>query len=34
VLAQAAVPAPGAGQTVDPSKLIALVIGSPEFQRK
>jgi uncharacterized protein (DUF1800 family) len=34
VLAQAAVPAPGAGQTVDPGKLIALVIGSPEFQRK
>jgi uncharacterized protein (DUF1800 family) len=34
VLSQAAVPAPGAGQTVDPSKLIALVIGSPEFQRK
>jgi uncharacterized protein (DUF1800 family) len=34
VLAQAALPAPGASQTVDPSKLIALILGSPEFQRK
>jgi uncharacterized protein (DUF1800 family) len=34
VLAQAALPAPGTSQTVDPSKLIALILGSPEFQRK
>jgi uncharacterized protein (DUF1800 family) len=34
VLAKSAVPAPGTGQTVNPSKLIALILGSPEFQRK
>jgi uncharacterized protein (DUF1800 family) len=34
VLLKAAVPAPGEGQTVNPSKLIALILGSPEFQRK
>ena len=34
VLARAALPAPGTSQTVDPSKLIALILGSPEFQRK
>ena len=34
VLEQTALPAPGDGQTVNPSKLIALIIGSPEFQRK
>jgi uncharacterized protein (DUF1800 family) len=35
VLARAALPPKGdAAQTVDPSKLIALVLGSPEFQRK
>jgi uncharacterized protein (DUF1800 family) len=34
VLAASAVPPSGSGQTVDPSKLIALILGSPEFQRK
>jgi uncharacterized protein (DUF1800 family) len=34
VLEHTALPAPGDGQTVNPSKLIALIIGSPEFQRK
>ena len=36
VLEQTALPAPGdaAGKTVNPTKLIALIIGSPEFQRK
>ena len=34
VLVKAAVPAPGEGQTVNPNKLIALILGSPEFQRK
>jgi uncharacterized protein (DUF1800 family) len=34
VLLKAAVPTPGDGQTVNPNKLIALIIGSPEFQRK
>jgi uncharacterized protein (DUF1800 family) len=34
VLAQAALPSGGDGKTVDPSKLIALMLGSPEFQRK
>jgi uncharacterized protein (DUF1800 family) len=34
VLVKTALPADGAAQTVDPSKLIALIIGSPEFQRK
>jgi len=34
VLEQTALPAPGDSQTVNPAKLIALIIGSPEFQRK
>jgi uncharacterized protein (DUF1800 family) len=34
VLLKVAVPAPGEGQTVNPNKLIALILGSPEFQRK
>ena len=34
VLEQTAIPASGESKTVDPSKLIALIIGSPEFQRK
>ena len=34
VLEQAALPAGGQSKTVDPSKLIALILGSPEFQRK
>ncbi len=34
VLQQAALPAGGQSKTVDPSKLIALILGSPEFQRK
>jgi uncharacterized protein (DUF1800 family) len=34
VLEQAALPSGGDGKTVDPSKLIALILGSPEFQRK
>ena len=34
VLEQSALPPPGDSQTVNPSKLIALIIGSPEFQRK
>jgi len=34
VLTESAVPAPGTGQTVNPNKLIALILGSPEFQRK
>jgi uncharacterized protein (DUF1800 family) len=34
VLEQTALPKPGDSQTVNPSKLIALMIGSPEFQRK
>jgi len=35
VLEQTALPAPGdSSQTVNPAKLIALIIGSPEFQRK
>jgi len=34
VLEQTTLPAPGESKTVNPSKLIALMIGSPEFQRK
>jgi uncharacterized protein (DUF1800 family) len=34
VLDRAVMPAPGQDQTVDPTKLIALILGSPEFQRK
>jgi uncharacterized protein (DUF1800 family) len=34
VLTKSAVPEPGTGQTVNPNKLIALILGSPEFQRK
>jgi hypothetical protein len=34
VLEQTAVPAPGENKTINPSKLIALIIGSPDFQRK
>jgi len=34
VLMKTALPAEGTSQTVDPAKLIALIIGSPEFQRK
>jgi uncharacterized protein (DUF1800 family) len=34
VLEQTALPAPDESKTVNPSKLIALMIGSPEFQRK
>ncbi len=34
VLEATALPAPDESRTVDPSKLIALMIGSPEFQRK
>ncbi len=34
VLTETALPASGENQTVNPSKLIALIIGSPEFQRK
>jgi uncharacterized protein (DUF1800 family) len=34
VLQQTAVPPTGASQTVNPNKLVALIIGSPEFQRK
>ncbi len=33
VLEQSALPT-GDSKTVNPSKLIALIIGSPEFQRK
>jgi uncharacterized protein (DUF1800 family) len=34
VLQKTAVPPQGASQTVNPNKLVALIIGSPEFQRK
>jgi uncharacterized protein (DUF1800 family) len=34
VLEQTALPTPGESKTVEPAKLIALIIGSPEFQRK
>jgi len=34
VLEKTALPTSGDSQTVNPSKLIALIIGSPEFQRK
>ena len=34
VLQQTVVPQPGADKTVNPNKLVALIIGSPEFQRK
>ena len=34
VLDRAALPSTGESKTVDPSKLIALILGSPEFQRK
>ena len=34
VLEQTALPTPGDSKTVNSSKLIALLIGSPEFQRK
>lgn len=34
VLEETALPKPGDGQTVNAPKLIALMIGSPEFQRK
>jgi hypothetical protein len=34
VLTESALPTPGENKTVNPTKLIALIIGSPEFQRK
>jgi uncharacterized protein (DUF1800 family) len=34
VLQQTVVPQDGADKTVNPNKLVALIIGSPEFQRK
>jgi len=34
VLEETALPAPDENKTVNPAKLIALIIGSPEFQRK
>jgi len=34
VLQQTVVPQEGADKTVNPNKLVALIIGSPEFQRK
>ena len=34
VLQQTIVPDPSANQTVNPNKLVALIIGSPDFQRK
>jgi uncharacterized protein (DUF1800 family) len=34
VLEQTALPKPDESKTVNPAKLIALIIGSPEFQRK
>ena len=34
VLAQTALPTEGDSHTVNPAKLIALILGSPEFQRK
>jgi uncharacterized protein (DUF1800 family) len=34
VLEQTVVPQDGADKTVNPNKLVALIIGSPEFQRK
>ena len=34
VLLQTALPTQGDSQTVNPAKLIALILGSPEFQRK
>jgi uncharacterized protein (DUF1800 family) len=34
VLEETALPAPDESKTVNPSKLIALIIGSPEFQRR
>jgi uncharacterized protein (DUF1800 family) len=34
VLLKVAVPPSGESQTVNPNKLLALIIGSPEFQRK
>jgi uncharacterized protein (DUF1800 family) len=34
VLEQTAVPAAGENKTINPNKLVALIIGSPEFQRK
>jgi uncharacterized protein (DUF1800 family) len=34
VLQQTVMPADGADKTVNPNKLVALIIGSPEFQRK
>jgi len=34
VLEQTVVPQPGADKTVNANKLVALIIGSPEFQRK
>jgi len=34
VLEKTSVPQPGTSQTINPSKLVALIIGSPEFQRK
>jgi uncharacterized protein (DUF1800 family) len=34
VLASAAVPAPGDSKVVEPAQLVALLLGSPEFQRK
>jgi uncharacterized protein (DUF1800 family) len=34
VLTESAVPPSGMSQTVNPAKLIALILGSPEFQRK
>lgn len=34
VLEKTALPAAGESQTVNPAKLMALIIGSPEFQRK
>ncbi len=34
VLQKSALPTPGENRTVDAQKLVALIIGSPEFQRK
>lgn len=34
ILMQSALPAEGESRTVNPAKLIGLIIGSPEFQRK
>lgn len=34
VLQESALPPPGENKTVNPNKLVALILGSPEFQRK